>query len=116
MRFNEIIGNKNAKEILLKTIKSKNLLNSYLFVGDEGIGKKEIAIEFARIILCENNEYEMDCSCTSCIKFNSNNHPDFSFIESDGTILGIDKIREVVDDVYQKPINSSRKIIIINDV
>ena len=115
MRFNEIIGNKDAKDILIKTIKSKNLLNSYLFVGEEGIGKKEIAIEFARMILCEAEDFENDSACTSCIKFDSNNHPDFSLIESESNYISVDNIREIVDDVYQKPINSNRKIIIIND-
>ena len=115
MRFNEIIGNKEAKELLIKTIKSKNLLNSYLFVGEEGIGKKEIAIEFARMILCEDDDFENDSSCSSCIKFDSNNHPDFSLIESESNIISVDDIREIVDDVYQKPINSSRKIIVIDN-
>ena len=115
MRFNEIVGNEVAKNILLKTIKSKNLLNSYLFVGQEGIGKKEIAIEFARMILCESEDFENDESCSSCIKFNSNNHPDFNLLERDGNIIGIAQIRDIVEDVYQKPIHSNRKIIIIDD-
>ena len=115
MRFNEIIGNKEAKDLLIKTIKSKNLLNSYLFVGEEGIGKKEIAIEFARMILCEDDDFKNDSSCSSCIKFDSNNHPDFFLIESESNIISVDDIREIVDDVYQKPINSDRKIIVIDN-
>ena len=117
MRFNEIIGNEEAKDILIKTIKSKNILNSYMFVGEEGIGKKLIAVEFARMILCESEDCENDDSCNSCIKFNSNNHPDYFFIEklSDKNSIIIDQIREVIDNVYQKPIESNRKVFIIND-
>ena len=38
-----IIGNTDVKEYLEKSVKSNGLLHSYLFLGVNGIGKKEIA-------------------------------------------------------------------------
>lgn len=72
MSFNNIIGNNNTKEILTKSIKNKTILHSYMFVGNEGIGKKLIANQFAKMILCENfNEDTLqECEkCKSCIEF-----------------------------------------------
>ena len=41
--FDKIIGNEEIQELLKQTIKSKRASHSYLFIGTEGIGKKQIA-------------------------------------------------------------------------
>ena len=73
-----------------------------------------IAKEFAKMILCiENEKY---CNrCKSCIEFDTNNNPDFKMIEPDGNSLKIEQIREFQSKVTEKPIISSRKVYIIND-
>ena len=43
MLAENIIGNTEVKEYLEKVVNSNNVLHSYLFLGTEGIGKKEIA-------------------------------------------------------------------------
>ena len=50
--FDEIIGNQQIKEELLKSLKENKVSHSYLFVGIEGIGKQMIAKSFAQMILC----------------------------------------------------------------
>ena len=54
MKFKDILGNEKAKDILLKSLKNRTVLHSYMFIGNEGIGKKIIATQFAKGILCEN--------------------------------------------------------------
>ena len=53
-RPKNIIGNNKVKEYLIQSIKEKNFLHSYLFLGTEGIGKFMFAKEFAKYILCKN--------------------------------------------------------------
>ena len=48
MEFKDIIGNYDVKEYLVKSIKNKNILHSYLFLGTEGIGKLAMAKQFAK--------------------------------------------------------------------
>ena len=48
----KIKGNIKNQKDLEKIVQSKNVLHSYLFLGKEGIGKKQIAKEFAKKILC----------------------------------------------------------------
>jgi len=70
--FNNIIGNNNTKQILTKSLKNKTILHSYMFIGNEGIGKNLIAKQFAKMILCENfNENILqECdNCKSCVEF-----------------------------------------------
>ena len=54
MCFKNLVGNENNKYILKETITKGNILHSYMFFGNEGIGKKIFALEFAKMILCEN--------------------------------------------------------------
>ena len=112
--FNNILGNDKIKEALINSVKNNKTSHSYLFVGTEGIGKKLIAKEFAKMILCaDENKY---CNrCKSCIEFDTENNPDFKIIEPDGNSLKIEQIREFQSKVTEKPIISNKKVYIIND-
>ena len=98
----------------IDNIKNNTLSHSYLFVGQEGIGKKLFAKELAKMALCLNNKTEND-NCSSCVKFDSGNNPDFVLIEPDGNSIKIAQIREMQENVYTKPIVSRKKVFIIND-
>ena len=67
----------------------------------------------------ENNSNEKNisngCSCSSCIKFDSGNHPDFEIIEPDGKSVKIEQIRNLQDKMANKPIISENKIFIIDN-
>lgn len=114
MDFKNIIGNREAKEYLKNSIKEGNILHSYLFLGTDGIGKKMIAKEFAKNILCNNTEEEI-CTCKSCTYFLSDNHPDFFLINDEGETIKIDQIRKITEKVIEKPIISDKKVYIINN-
>lgn len=112
--FENILGNDKIKEVLKNIIINKNASHSYMFIGVEGIGKKLIATEFSKRLLCNNEK--IDCnSCKSCIEFDSKNHPDFLIIEPDGNLIKIEQIRNMQKKIQEKPIISKRKIYIIND-
>ncbi len=117
MEFKNIIGNQEVKDYLINSIEHKNVLHSYLFVGTAGIGKLLIAKEFARNILCleNNNTKDKICTCKSCACFNGKNHPDFYLINENGENIKIDEIRKLTEKVIEKPIISSKKVYIIND-
>ena len=112
--FENILGNEKNKKILEKAIELNKASHSYIFWGTEGIGKKLIAKEFAKKILCLQN-YDYDCNCKSCIEFDSNNNPDFQLIEAIDGKIKIEQIREMQKKVAEKPIISNRKVYIIED-
>ena len=112
--FEHIIGNEQIKNILQESIKRNKTSHSYLFVGIEGIGKKIVAKEFAKMLLClEENKQESNCK--SCIEFDSNNHPDFLLLEPEGNVIKIEQIRQLQKRIQEKPIISHKKVYIIND-
>ncbi len=114
MSFEEIVGNDKIKQELGENVENGTVSHSYLFVGQEGIGKKLFANEFAKMILCLGNKKACD-RCDSCIKFNSDNNPDFVMIEPDGNSIKISQIREMQDNVFKKPIVSNKKVFIIDN-
>ena len=116
MNFNEILGNNKIKQDLQEIIDNNTISHSYMFVGIDGIGKKLIAKEYARKILCLNKQNQNCATCDSCIKFNSGNNPDFLEIFPDGNSIKIAQMREMQEKVYQKPIVSDKKVFIIDQV
>ncbi len=112
--FENIIGNTNIKTVLEKSIKQNKLSHSYLFIGTQGIGKKMIATEFAKMILClDDKKY---CNhCKSCIEFDTNNNPDFVLISPDGNNIKIEQIRDIQKRIQEKPIISEKKVYIIDN-
>lgn len=114
MNFDNIIGNEKVKELLNKTINSNNILHSYMFLGIEGIGKSLFAKEFAKMILCGENERPCN-KCKSCIEFENNNNPDFTIIDTEEKNIKIEQIRYIEQKISEKPITSNRKVYIINN-
>jgi len=113
LSFKNIIGNDKIKTFLNKTIEENHILHSYLFTGIDGIGKTLFAREYARKLLCLEQEETEDC--LSCIKWNSENHPDFYQIEPEGNNIKIEQIRNMQEKIAEKPITSKRKVYLIID-
>ncbi len=113
--FEKIIGNEEIKQALAKSIEKQTTSHSYLFIGIQGIGKKKIAQEMAKKLLCIEKEQEKQKPCKSCMELESGNHPDFMYIEPDGNKIKIEQIRFMQKKVQEKPIISDKKVYIIND-
>lgn len=116
MNFSELIGNEKIKQNLIKTLNNDTVTHSYMFIGTKGIGKKLFAKEFAKGILCLENNKPCE-KCKSCIEFVSSNHPDYYEIglEEDENSIKIDTIRQMQKRVQELPIVSDKKVYIIDD-
>ena len=112
--FENLVGNQEIKKLLIESNKTSNVSHSYIFTGIEGIGKRLFAEEFAKSIMCLDSK-GANCSCDSCVKFDSKNNPDFMEIEPDGKIIKIEQIRKMQEKIAEKPIISGKKVYIIND-
>lgn len=101
--FENIIGHKENIKLLERLIENNNLSHAYVFYGKEGIGKKLVAMEFAKKLLNTTN---------------LETHPDYKYIEKleDKKDLSVEQIREELNEnIYEKPVASNNKIYIIND-
>ena len=50
--FNKLVGNENVKQTLRHLLKKGRVPNSLLFAGDDGVGKKQFALELAKSFVC----------------------------------------------------------------
>lgn len=101
--FENIIGHEKNKQLLENNLMQDSISHAYLFSGKKGIGKCLTAREFAKNIL------KVDVLESS---------PDFKYIskKEDKKDIVIEQIRkDLIDDVYQAPVASNKKVYIIDD-
>ena len=112
MTFDTITGHKQQKNILLRALSSQHVAHAYLFAGPDGIGKRMMALAFARALLCENGT---SCGkCSACIKVDHNNHPDIHLLDAEDTSIKIDQIRTLQQELSLRPLEGSYKICLID--
>ena len=99
MYFEDIIGQEFAKKYLTNSINNNKISHAYMFEGIEGIGKKKLTEELAKLLL--------DIS-------DVNNSPDYIEIKPDGNSIKIAQIRKLQTDIIIKP-HKDYKIYVIND-
>ncbi len=107
-----IIGHENQKDLFTKMIANSQLPHALLFSGYEKIGKRTLAIDLAKRLICEDDNCT---SCDSCLLIEKGNHPDLIMISSLEKEIIIDQIRELSRQLSFKPYLASSKIAIIDD-
>ena len=80
MSWNSIIGQSRAKEILRRSIEQQRIAHAYLLWGPRGVGKDALAIEFAKVLLCEKQGTAACDVCPSCKKMLHLQHPNVKLI------------------------------------
>lgn len=115
MDFNQIIGHEKVIETLKRSINKGTVSHSYIFEGEEGLGKKKIAYIFAKTLLCKKQKDEPCNCCTSCMKFDKGNHPDLLVIEPEKGLIKKGEVEALIKSVTKAPFESLRKIFIIDD-
>lgn len=90
-----LIGHQRQWEFFKKKFETGQLAHAYLFAGQEGVGKRLFADEFAQFIECV--------------------FPDLMSVESEAGEIPIKKIREVQKFLAYKPYYGNFKIVIVDN-
>lgn len=120
-----------AKIFLQQAIQNDRVAHAYLLEGPSATANKEIAKDFAKALLCQENKHSNQAgasdstnnsqsgtpcnTCQSCRMFQQASHPDFHLLEVEGETI---KIREHMTPFFQDIRLSSysgRKVYIIAD-
>ena len=132
--FNELIGNDHIKEILKRFIKNKRVPNSLLFTGEEGIGKRLFALEFAKSFVCQNPQNGEACGkCRACLRADNffippptdknkdefkkvffSEQPDIGKVVPYKRTILVDAIRNLELEANFRPFESSSRFFIID--
>ena len=101
--FERVIGHEDKKKYFENIIKNHNISHCYIFSGNDGIGKLTFAKQIAKNILNTDN-------LDTCI--------DYKFItkHEEKKDIVVEQIRkEIINDVYIKPISGEYKVYIIDE-
>jgi len=101
--MDNIIGHEKQKAILLKLAERGSIPHALLFSGPEKVGKKMMALEFAKMIFSKSSD------------INLNENPDFFMVSSLGKEIKIEEIRQLQEKLSLKPYCHPFKIGIIDD-
>lgn len=109
--FSSIIGHDLLKQRLSAHLE-KDPAGTYLFHGPASVGKRSMAYEASRALLCLNNTGD-DCDCVSCKRFKKG-HPDFFSIGQDGKIkvADVDRFLEFTETA---PLLSKLKVAVLDN-
>ncbi len=96
----EIIGHKNVLNNFKRRVDLDEISHAHIIVGEDGIGKSNLANNFARNILG---------------KLEEKNYVDIINYRCKKSSFGVDDIREIVEEINKKPFEGDKKVIIIHD-
>lgn len=106
-----------AVKVLTSHLKQGRLAHTYLFSGEEKSGKEDLALAFACAVNCEAGRFFKSCECLSCSKTERGIHPDVQWVEKedDDKFIKIEKVREVIEKAYLKPLEGKWKVFLVKE-
>ncbi len=129
--FAGLIGNKAIGELIEGLLNRDRLPQSSIFLGVDGIGKKQFAIETAQALVCENSKVACGrCSpCKRATRFSLpksgnkkdyesvyfSDHPDVGMVIPNKQTLYIDAIRDLEREANFRPFEAKKRIFIIEE-
>ncbi len=107
-------GSEEVNRLIQSQREKQRLSHAYLFLGQRGLGKENLAKKLAQAYLCQE-QGEDNCQCLSCRKIEHNNHPDFRIFRRPAgkKELGIDLMREMQRRLAFRPYEGQRRFFII---
>lgn len=117
------LGHCALRDRLRQIARRPSIPSTYLFSGPEGGGKRQIALEWSKLLLCTDPDHSQDLPCESCRLFSTLSlvdHPDLVFLpdkaaeEEEGRIL-IDQTRKFISDLANAPLFGTRRVGLINN-
>lgn len=79
--FKDVIGHREIKERLIRSLQSGRISHAQLFAGNTGYGSLALALAFAQYVLCTGKKGEDACGeCLSCRQMQKYIHPDLHFV------------------------------------
>jgi DNA polymerase III subunit delta' len=124
MGFSDIIGHGRQIEVIRRSIANGHLPPAYLFYGDEGIGKRLVALELAKTLNCTSPGPDGDAcgECRDCRNIESGCHPNVSVLaveanEKTGRLrqeIVIDQVRSAQEFLSLRAVGEGAKLLIVD--
>ena len=114
--FNNVVGQEHITTTLKNQIINERIAHAYLFCGTRGTGKTSTAKVFAKALNCLDLQDGEPCNkCVMCEKINQGLAIDVTELDA-ASNNGVDKIRDIIDDVKYPPQEARYKVYIMDEV
>ncbi|GIU36703.1 DNA polymerase III subunit delta' [Shewanella schlegeliana] len=95
-------------------IKTARVGHAYLIGMDTGYGGELLALELAKMSLCNQLGHGGACGfCKSCQLIEANNHPDLYRVEADGAQIKVDQVRELCQKLTTTAQQGGRRVAVV---
>jgi len=115
-----LIGHEWAVDLLRRQMQHGSIHHAYLISGPEGVGRRGLALAFARVLLCEAPpEPGVACgACRACRQVPQATYPDLHVVEreEDKQGLAVDQVRDLQRQLSLAPLAGGRRVALIVDV
>jgi DNA polymerase-3 subunit delta' len=122
MPFPSVIGHDRVKGLLARALSLGRLPPALLLSGPDGVGKRTLAIEAARGLLCDKGPGEPCNACRTCDRTARGIHPDLIVVEPETATgflaretIKIEAIRDAVREILGLPFEARARVVLIND-
>ncbi|QVK21463.1 DNA polymerase III subunit delta' [Mycoplasmatota bacterium] len=109
-KYNQI--QPNVVKILTNSFRSNRFSHAHLFEGPRGTNKFDIAIDVAKMLICESACGE----CKICSSIDLRSHPNVIVIEPDGLSIKKEQIRNLITELNKTSLVIGPKVYIINHI
>ena len=123
--WENILGHDRQKQFLQNYLQAAERPHALLFVGAEGLGKRQLALEFAKALLCTHHTGTDNCEACRLMNLADNSlaHPDFLLIQREEDPktkrlkdISIDQIKALNTQAAQGAVMSPTRVCLIEDV
>lgn len=120
MSLSAIKGQETAIRMLTGAMERGRVATSYLFAGEEGVGKRLTAVNFAKALNCRapvdrGGRRDACDECPSCRKTEAGSHPDFLLVEPENGIIKVERIRQLEEALAFRPFEGGIKAVVVDD-
>lgn len=141
--LDNFIGNPRIVEVLKRAIEQDRLPHAMIFAGPSGIGKCTLALLTAQVLNCLSPVNKLACGeCSACKKIYATlksrhlpclsmkedgfcgtcehcrlrmqKHPDVRLIEPEKTVIKIEQVRELINEVAFQPFEARYRLAVVD--
>ncbi|TSB45087.1 DNA polymerase III subunit delta' [Alkalicoccobacillus porphyridii] len=101
---------------LMRSLEKDRLSHAYIFAGESGTGKQEIALQLTKSYFCREKQGVEPChQCVDCNRIEKGNHPDVHLVAPDGASIKKHQVEFLQKEFTYRGMESSYKVYIISE-
>ncbi|HEY8186960.1 MAG TPA: DNA polymerase III subunit delta' [Pyrinomonadaceae bacterium] len=131
--LDQLTGNERVKKLLRRILEAQRIPGAMLFAGEDGVGKKLFALEFARALNCRTPQGIEGCGhCPSCVRIAKFNYPqsddsddwkgiiwtdhaDVAMVVAPKRVLLVEQMRLIEREANYRPYEGKARVFLIED-